>query len=140
MRFQAAPGSARAKGMSLIEIIIVIVLIGTVLVVVGQRVFGSQDRANVRLAEVQLQNIGNNIDQFQMDVGRLPNDLDELRNNPGEGRWLGPYVREQDLTDPWNNAIQFETPGETGRYALISYGADGRPGGESVNADIRFEP
>lgn len=126
--------------MSLIEIIIVIVLIGTVLVVVGQRVFGSQDRANVRLAEVQLQNIANNIDQFQMDVGRLPNELDELRTNPGEGRWLGPYVREQDLTDPWNNTIQFETPGETGRYALISYGADGRPGGESVNADIRFEP
>ncbi|MGY6518328.1 MAG: type II secretion system major pseudopilin GspG [Lysobacteraceae bacterium] len=140
MRFQASPGSSRASGMSLIEIIIVIVLIGTVLVVVGQRVFGSQDRANVRLTAVQLENIGHNVEQFQMDVGRLPNALDELISNPGEGRWLGPYVRENDLRDPWGNAIQYEVPGQSGRFALISLGADGRPGGESVNADIRFEP
>jgi general secretion pathway protein G len=140
MRFQTSPVSGRASGMSLIEIIIVIVLIGTILVVVGQRVFGSQDRANYRLAEIQLQTLASKVDQFEMDVGRLPNSLEELASNPGEGRWLGPYIRTEDMTDPWNTPIQMEVPGNSGRYALISLGADRRPGGESYNQDIRFEP
>lgn len=141
-RFQSSPARAafRARGMSLIEIIIVVVLIGTITLVVGQRVFGSRDQANFRLAETQLQTVAAKVDQFEMDVGRLPNSLDEMTTNPGESRWLGPYIREEDATDPWNTPIQLEVPGNNGRYALISLGADRQPGGDSVNQDIRFEP
>ncbi|OHE79645.1 MAG: type II secretion system protein GspG [Lysobacterales bacterium GWF1_69_6] len=127
----------RARGMSLIEIIIVIVLIGGVLAVVGSRVLGGRDRANVGLTNTQLITLAGKVDQFQMDTGRLPDSLEQLVTSPGQPNWLGPYAKAEELKDPWGNPIQFRRPGTDGPYELVSLGADGQAGGESVNADIR---
>ena len=131
----------RQRGMSLIEIIIVIVLIGLVLTVVGSRILGGSDRAKTNLAETQLSTLAGKIEQFEMDVGRKPAALTELvTNSAGAAGWLGPYAKEAELKDPWNNAIQYRAPGESGRaFDLVSLGADGQPGGDSVNADVRYE-
>jgi general secretion pathway protein G len=127
--------------MSLIEIIIVIVLIGLVLTVVGSRILGGSDRAKTNLAKTQLSTLAGKIEQFEMDTGRRPAALGDLVAAPaGASGWLGPYAKDAELKDPWNNAIQYRAPGESGRpYDLLSLGADGQPGGESVNADIRHE-
>lgn len=134
-RIPASP--RRARGMSLIEIIIVIVLIGGVLAVVGSRVLGGRDRANVGLTNTQLITLAGKVDQFQMDTGRLPESLEQLVSASGVPNWLGPYAKAEELRDPWGNPIQFRRPGSAGPYELVSLGADGQAGGESVNADIR---
>ena len=134
------PAAALQRGMSLIEIIIVIVLIGLVLTVVGSRILGGSDRAKTNLAKSQLTTLAGKIEQFEMDTGRKPAALAELVANPGATGWLGPYAKEAELKDPWNAAIQYRVPGESGAaYDLVSLGADGQPGGDSVNADIRHE-
>lgn len=127
--------------MSLIEIIIVIVLIGLVLTVVGSRILGGSDRAKTNLAKSQLTTLAGKIEQFEMDTGRRPAALTELvSNSTGATGWLGPYAKDAELKDPWNNAIQYTVPGQSGRaFDLVSLGADGQPGGDSVNADIRYE-
>src|SRR5688572_26437123 len=96
-----APRSAAAqRGMSLIEIIIVIVLIGAVLTFVGTRVLGGQDRAKVNLAKSQLQTLAGKVDSFQMDTGRLPGSLEELVTQPSNATgWLGPYAKQAELQD-----------------------------------------
>lgn len=127
----------RTRGMSLIEVIIVIVLIGGVLALVASRVMGGQDRANVRLTETQLITLAGKVDQFRLDTGKLPDSLDQLVNGGGTPNWLGPYARAEELKDPWGNAIEFRKPGGNGPFELVSLGADGASGGESVNADIR---
>lgn len=127
----------RARGMSLIEVIIVIVLIGGVLALVGSRVLGGRDRANVKLADAQLMTLAGKVDQFQMDTGRLPDSLDQLVTSTGQPNWLGPYAKAEELRDPWGNAIEFRRPGANGPYELVSLGADGAAGGDSVNQDIR---
>ncbi|MEG3192510.1 type II secretion system major pseudopilin GspG [Lysobacter sp. D1-1-M9] len=135
-----SPSAARQAGMSLIEIIIVIVLIGAVLTFVGSRVLGGADRAKANLAKSQVMTLAQKVESFQMDTGRVPDSLDQLVTDPGDAPgWLGPYARASELQDPWGNPIEYRAPGETGAFDLIILGKDGQVGGTSIDADIRYE-
>lgn len=122
------------------EIIIVTILIGGIVAFAARQVLGGSDRANYRIAEAQIQTLAQKIDQYQMDTGRLPNALQDLVAQPGDATgWLGPYARADDLVDPWKTPIEYRVPGTGRPFDLVSLGADRTPGGQSVNADIRFE-
>ena len=126
--------------MSLLEIIIVIVLIGAVLTLVGSRVLGGADRGKANLAKSQIQTLAGKVENYQLDTGSLPARLDDLVTQPGNaGGWLGPYAKPAELKDPWGHQIEYRAPGEGQPYELLSLGKDGQPGGESYDADIRFE-
>ncbi len=135
-----SPSAAAQRGMSLIEIIIVIVLIGAVLTFVGSRVLGGADRAKANLAKSQVQTLAGKIDQYAMDTGALPASLDELVTAPGSANgWLGPYAKPAELKDPWGNTIEYRAPGESAPFDLVILGKDGQTGGESYDADIKYE-
>ncbi len=135
-----SPGAAAQAGMSLIEIIIVIVLIGAVLTFVGSRVLGGADRAKANLAKSQVMTLGQKVEAFQMDTGRLPVKLDELVTAPGSAPgWLGPYAKSAELNDPWGHPVEYRTPGERGPFDLVVLGKDGKVGGTSVDSDIHYE-
>ncbi len=127
------------RGMTLIEIMIVIVLIGGILAVVGGAIFNNKDKANFKLAKIQVEKVAANIEQYNSDVGEYPRTLEDLINDPQIDGWLGPYGSARDLKDPFNKALQYTVPGENGEFDLISYGKDGQPGGSSVAADIKYE-
>lgn len=137
-RPQARTGQA---GFTLMEIIVVVVLIGAIAAFAASRIMGGSDRARVNLARAQVQTLAEKVQQFQMDTGRYPSALEELVTQPGGGGggWLGPYAKEADLKDPWGHPVQYAAPGSGGPFDLTSLGADGQPGGESVNADIKYE-
>lgn len=133
-------GTTRQRGMSLIEIIIVIVLIGAVLTFVGSRVIGGKDRGDYNLGKSAVQTLAGKVENFRMDTGRLPNTLDELVRAPGDASgWLGPYAKEAELTDPFGHPYEYRVPGESGDFDLIFLGKDGKPGGTSTDADFRYE-
>lgn len=135
-----SPGAASQAGMSLIEIIIVIVLIGAVLTFVGSRVLGGADRAKANLAKSQVMTLGQKVEAFQMDTGRLPAKLDELVTAPGNAPgWLGPYAKSAELNDPWGHSVEYRTPGESGPFDLVILGKDGKVGGTSVDSDIHYD-
>jgi len=135
-----SPSAARQRGMSLIEIIIVIVLIGAVLAFVGARVLGGKDRGDYNIAKAQVQTMAGKIESFQMDTGRLPTSLEELVTQPSDvNGWLGPYAKPAELKDPWGHPLEYRAPGETGPFDLVSLGKDGKPGGTSVDGDIKYE-
>ncbi|MFD0739090.1 type II secretion system major pseudopilin GspG [Lysobacter koreensis] len=135
-----SPSPALQRGMSLIEIIIVIVLIGAVLTFVGSRVLGGADRAKVNLAKSQVQTLAGKVESFQMDTGRLPAALEELVTAPGDAAgWLGPYAKAAELNDPWGHAIEYRAPGDGRDFDLVILGKDGKVGGSSTDADIVYE-
>lgn len=135
-----AAARSTQRGFSLMEIIIVTILIGGIVAFAARQVLGGGDRANYRIAEAQVQTLAQKIDQYQMDTGRLPNTLQDLVVQPGDAPgWLGPYARADDLVDPWKTPIVYRVPGDGRPFDLVSLGADRSPGGQSVNADIRFE-
>ncbi len=134
-------GRRRQAGMSLLEIIIVIVLIGGVLTLVGSRVLGGADRGKANLARSQIQTLAAKIENYQLDTGRLPARLEDLATAPaGVPGWLGPYAKESEFADPWGHPVAYRVPGEDGApFALVSQGKDGQPGGTSYDADIVHE-
>lgn len=128
---------ASVSGMTLIEILAVIVLIGIVMAVVAQQVFQRVETGKFNAAKAQLQSLGMKIEAYALDNGRPPQRLEDLVQRPADARnWNGPYARESDLRDPWGNAFVYRVPGERGPFDLISYGADGRPGGEGNARDL----
>ena len=136
--FPRVPGTASQHGFSLIEIIVVVVLIGGIVAFAASRILGGGDRAKVRLAESQVQTIAEKVEQYRMDTGELPPNLQALVTQSGNAPgWLGPYAKDGELLDPWKNALRYQVPGESGAFDVVSLGADGKPGGQSVDADIR---
>jgi general secretion pathway protein G len=136
-----SPSHSAQAGFSLIEIILVVVLIGGIVAFAASRILGGGDRAKANLAKAQVQTLAEKVQQFEMDTGRLPASLDELVTQPGSASgWLGPYAKAVELKDPWNHPYEFRVPGEGGKpFDLISLGKDGQTGGDSVNADIKFD-
>jgi general secretion pathway protein G len=136
----SSPGFSgrRGRGFTLLEIVIVIALIGLILGVVATRIMGSQARAEYKLAETKLEAIAGKVDQYEADVGALPDTLDQLVTAPSDAPgWLGPYAKAEDLKDPWRKPLTLRVPGENGApFQVVSLGADGAPGGEGVDKDI----
>jgi len=132
------PVPPRAHGMSLLELVVVIVLIGAVLAVVGGKIVSNKKLAEARLAVTALNSLAAQIDQYKSDVGDYPENLEQLTTAPGNAPgWLGPYAGAKDLKDPWQNAIEYRRPGEDeAPFQLVSLGADGKTGGQGVDKDI----
>lgn len=134
------PRRATQSGFSLIEIILVVVLIGGIVAFAASRILGGGDRARYNLAKSQVQTLAEKVQQYENDTGTLPNSLEDLVSAPGNASgWLGPYAKAGELKDPWNHPFEYRVPGDGQPFDLVCYGKDGKPGGESVDADIAFE-
>ena len=135
----AGPRTAQG-GFSLIEIILVVVLIGGIVAFAATRILGGGDRARVNLAKAQVQTLAEKVHQYEMDTGTLPDALADLVTQPGGASgWLGPYAKDAELRDPWNTPYEYSVPGGSQPFDIVSLGADRKPGGDSVDADIRYE-
>ena len=129
------------RGFSLIELLIVMIILGLLASLVGPRLFGHVDDARVSTARSQIELLGTALDSYRLDIGRYPTTeqgLDALRREPsGVRNWNGPYLNRNIPKDPWGNEYQYKSPGDHGEYDLWSYGADGEPGGDGDNAEVR---
>jgi len=139
---RAASGSvAGIRGMTLIEILVVLTLIGIVMGIVGGNYLGQEEKAKQKAAKLEIEQIGQTLDLFKLEVGRYPTTqegLQALITAPaGVSNWNGPYWKKNTLPkDPWTNEYKYASPGQHGAYDIWSYGADGKEGGEGVNKDI----
>ena len=139
---RAASGSvAGIRGMTLIEILVVLTLIGIVMGIVGGNYLGQGEKAKQKAAKLEIEQIGQTLDLFKLEVGRYPTTqegLQALITAPaGVSNWNGPYWKKSTLPkDPWTNEYKYASPGQHGAYDIWSYGADGKEGGEGTNKDI----
>ena len=135
-----AAGGYSQRGFSLIEIILVVVLIGGIVAFAASRILGGGDRAKANLTKAQVQTLAEKVQQFEMDTGSLPNSLDELVTQSGSASgWLGPYAKAVELKDPFNHPYEYHVPGDNQPFDLVSLGKDGKPGGDSVDGDVKYQ-
>jgi len=96
-----------------------------------------------RLARPKMAIIEDATLRFSHHCGRYPGSLEELLKPPSglEGKWDGPYLKPSNLLDPWGRKYLYVPEGKVnpGSFDLISYGADGKQGGEGKNEDIYNE-
>ncbi len=129
------------KGFTLLELLAVIIIIGLLGAFIGPRIFGQTDAASANIARSDMAQMLQSFDLFKLEIGRYPTQqegLDALMKNPGNLQgWNGPYLRRDNIKDPWKNDYKYTTPGPDSKpFELKSLGADGREGGEGPNADI----
>ncbi|UCF86697.1 MAG: type II secretion system major pseudopilin GspG [Nitrospiraceae bacterium] len=128
-------------GITLIELMVVMVILGLLAALVAPRMFGKVGQAKRKAAYTQIELFGTALDAFRLDIGRYPTTsegLEALLTSPsGEETWLGPYLKKSEIPkDPWGEPYRYDAPGSHGDYDLYSYGADKAAGGEGENKDV----
>lgn len=130
----------KERGFTLIELLIVMVILGLLAALVGPRMFGKTGKARQKAAKAQISLFETALDTYRLDVGKFPTTdqgMKVLRERPeNETKWDGPYLPKEIPLDPWGNPYDYRSPGEHGDYDIVSYGADGAPGGEAEGEDI----
>ncbi len=134
------------RGFTLLEILVVIVVIAILATLVAPNVFRHVGTAQDATARSQIAMFGAALDVYRLDNGRYPtNDQGlealwtESQIQPRARDWRGPYLRGEVPPDPWDNPYIYRSPGQETSlgFELLSYGADGQPGGEGEAADIK---
>ena len=146
--FRASPQKSRIRrvrdaGVTLIEMMVVLVIIGIVAALVVPNVIGRPDEARVAVATADLRTIAASLEMYRLDNRSYPTSEQGLSAlterpvaSPVPANWMaGGYLPNLPV-DPWGNAYQYIAPGEVGPYQVTSFGADGEPGGSGVDADI----
>lgn len=133
------------RGLTLIEILVVIVILGAMASLVGPAVFGHVGTAKSTTARSQIELLGAALDAYRLDTGMYPTTeqgLSALREEPLQPPlvrgWRGPYLRREVPLDPWGRPYVYRSPGTENAigFDLASYGLDGEPGGDGENADL----
>jgi general secretion pathway protein G len=133
--------AGRERGMTLIEILVVLTLIGVVLGIVGSNYLGKSEQAKAKAAKIEIEQISQSLDLFKLELGRYPTTQEGLQAlvaaPPGLANWAGPYWKKSTAPkDPWSHEYKYSAPGTHGAYDIISLGADGVEGGEGANKDV----
>jgi general secretion pathway protein G len=138
------PTRLNQRGFTLIEIMVVVVILGILAAVVVPRVLDRPAQARRTKAAADIKGIESALGMFKLDNGFFPSTdqgLKALVDKPETGRIPkryppGAYLKKVPI-DPWGNEYAYLSPGANDDYEIVSYGADGEPGGEDEDADIK---
>ncbi len=134
-----------SRGFTLIEIMVVIIILGILAVYIGPKIMGRPGQAKQVKAQVDISALETALKLYKLDNGGYPateQGLIALIEKPETGnvpkKWKeGGYLEKGKVPkDPWGNDFVYLSPGVHGDYDIISYGADGVPGGEGEDKDI----
>ncbi len=125
------PGKREEEGFTLVELMVVIVIIGLLATVVMINVMPASDRAAVTKARADIATLEQGVEMYRLSNMRYPSSQEGLQSLVS-----GSHIRSLP-NDPWGNPYRYAVPGREGRqFEIMSYGADGREGGEGNDADI----
>ncbi|BAQ75599.1 general secretion pathway protein G [Pseudomonas sp. Os17] len=132
------------RGFTLIEIMVVVVILGVLAALVVPQIMSRPDQAKAAAAQSDIKAIAMALDIYKLDNHQYPSSqqgLDALvskpSGNPPARNWNPDGYLKRLPIDPWGNAYQYRVPGARGTgYDLFSFGADGKLGGDGLNAEI----
>jgi general secretion pathway protein G len=135
------PTHRRQSGFTLIEVMVVVVILGILAAIIVPKVMGKPDQARVTKVKADIHGIENALSMYKLDNYRYPTTDQGLKAlvkkptvNPVPKHWTG-YLKRVPV-DPWGNPYQYLNPGTHGAIDIYSLGADGKPGGKGINADV----
>lgn len=133
----------KARGFTLIEIMVVVVIMGILAALVVPKLMGRTDEARITAAKVDIASLMQALKLYKLDNQRYPTTEQGLQSlmtkpttGPAANGWkTGGYI-DKLPKDPWGNAYQYLSPGIKGEIDVFSYGADAQPGGNGNDADV----
>ena len=133
------------RGFTLIEIMVVIIILGILAVYIGPKIMGRPGQAKQVKAKIDIAALETALKLYKLDNGSYPAteqgllaliEKPETGNVPKKWREEGYLDKRKVLKDPWGNEFVYLSPGVHGDFDIISYGADGVPGGEGEDKDV----
>jgi general secretion pathway protein G len=133
----------KAKGFTLVEIMVVVVIMGILAALVVPKMMGRTDDARILAAKQDIATIMQGLKLYRLDNQRYPTTGQGLQalitiptSSPIPANWkIGGYL-DRLSKDPWGNSYQYQSPGSRGEIDVFSFGADGQAGGSGIDADI----
>ena len=126
-----SPASLSESGFTLVELMVVLVIIGLLATVVIINVLPATDKAAVTKARADIATLEQGVEMYRLNKLQYPAGENGLQALMAER-----YIKRLP-NDPWGNPYHYSNPGRDGRpFDIVSYGADGKSGGEGQNADI----
>lgn len=134
------------RGFSLIELMVVIVILGILAGIITPKLMGRTDDAKIIKAQVDIAALTTALKLYKLDNGTYPTTEQGLKalieppeKEGSSGNWKkGGYLDKKRIPkDPWDNDFIYLSPSMHGDFDIVSYGADGVPGGEDKNKDIK---
>ncbi|WP_018168303.1 type II secretion system major pseudopilin GspG [Thioalkalivibrio sp. ALMg9] len=139
----ASTGFRGARGFTLIEIMVVVVILGILAAIVVPRVMDRPDDARITKVKQDIRTLESALNLYRLDNFRYPTTdqgLDALVERPRSGPEAPQYRQggymDRLPSDPWGNPYQYLHPGRHGDFDVFSYGANGRRGGEGIEGEI----
>ncbi|WP_042883457.1 type II secretion system major pseudopilin GspG [Cupriavidus necator] len=133
----------RARGFTLIEIMVVIVILGVLAALVVPKIMSRPDEARIVAARQDISSIMQALKLYRLDNSRYPTTEQGLAalvskptTEPVPNNWKGGGYLEKLPKDPWGHPYQYLNPGVRGEIDVFSFGADGQAGGSGNDADI----
>jgi general secretion pathway protein G len=131
------------KGLTLVELLVVIVLISLIAVVVGKNVIGKGDTAKAELNVVKMEKVKNLLGQYRLKYNKYPSSLEGLISKPADDKSDKPFfalAAKDDLNDVWGFPFIYSVKNNGRSYTLSSLGSDGIEGGTGANQDVKLSP
>jgi len=133
----------RNAGFTLIEVMVVVVILGILAAVIVPKIMDNPDKARVVKAKQDVQALKNALDLYKLDNFSYPSTDQGLQalvqkpsGSPEARNWKQGGYLDRLPKDPWGGDYQYLSPGVHAGVDVYSLGADGRPGGDGINADI----
>ena len=143
MQRRAFPRSARSRGFTLIEIMVVVVILGILAAIVVPRVMDRPDDARITKAKTDIRALESALNLYRLDNFAYPTTnqglqalVERPRTGPEPRNYRSSGYMDRLPKDPWGNEYQYLNPGTRLEIDIFSFGADGRRGGEGIHAEI----
>ncbi len=137
-----SPGAA-ARGFTLIEIMVVVVIMGILAALIVPKLMGRTDDARIIAAKQDIATLMQALKLYKLDNQRYPTTeqglqalIEKPTSGPAANGWKTGGYLDKLPNDPWGNPYQYLSPGIKGEIDVFSLGADGQPGGTGNDADI----